>query len=136
MRSGGTNDGNPPETVAARPEVLQAQAARLLSLDELDELADLVIEFRANRNCGTDVASCRNLRAQATAPQSRIIAEYRAAEPELHPYARCGGAKRHSRRNLPRWMPGVRSHCSRGQFDLLAEGSPLVVAGFGDAIRH
>jgi hypothetical protein len=74
-----------------QPEVIQALTSRLLSLDELGELADLVIEFRANRNGGTHVASCRNLRAQAAAQQSLTVTEYRAAESELRPCARCGG---------------------------------------------
>lgn len=77
--------------MVAPPDVLQALTSRLLSLDELGELADLVIEFRANRNGGTHVENCRSLRAQATAMQSRTIAEYRTVEPELRPCASCGG---------------------------------------------
>jgi hypothetical protein len=73
------------------PDIVQALTSRLLSLDELGELADLVIEFRANRNGGTHAENCRSLRTQATATQYRSIAEYRVAEPELRPCANCGG---------------------------------------------
>lgn len=76
----------------AHSEVIQALTSRLLSPDELGELAGLVIEFRANRNGGTHVDSCRSLRPQATALQSLTIAEYRATTPQLRPCALCGGA--------------------------------------------
>jgi hypothetical protein len=72
-------------------EVIKALTSRLLNLGELGELADLVIEFRANRSGGTHAPSCHNLRKQATEPQMLTVAEYRASEPELHACALCGG---------------------------------------------
>lgn len=75
----------------AHPDVIQALASRLLDLDDLGDLGELVIEFRANRNGGTHAAGCGSLRAQAAELRSVTLAEYRAAEPELHPCTRCGG---------------------------------------------
>jgi len=75
----------------AHPDVIQALASRLLDLDDLGDLGELVIEFRANRNGGTHAAGCSSLRAHATELRSVTLAEYRAAEPELHPCTRCDG---------------------------------------------
>jgi hypothetical protein len=52
-------------TVMASPDVIQALTSRLLSLDEPGDLADLVTEFRANRNGGAHAIASGGERTRA-----------------------------------------------------------------------
>lgn len=63
----------------------------LLSDDEIGELADLTVTFRANQNGGTHAAGCRHVSVRAAGAETLTIAAFRAAGSGRLPCRACGG---------------------------------------------
>jgi hypothetical protein len=63
----------------------------LLSDEEIGELANLTITFRANQNGGTHAAGCRHVSARAMDAETLTIAAFRTAGSGRRPCQACGG---------------------------------------------